>query len=186
MSCFANLSALSARSNSPRNSVHSEERDDVGEDYAEDDTMASLNADNALSAASASTECDQADVGFVSAEYWINKPIVEAELDFTMPFVHEMEKMFHNWSTLTKGKNDVLIESLFILVSVLSLDTLMTTQPALRIGTQWKVIADIFFQWFETLHTKQYFATQLFEFFKTLTTPALRGWMEDFFCMWKK
>jgi hypothetical protein len=49
------------------------------------------------------------------------------------------------------------------------------------LGTQWKVITDIFFQWFETLHTKQYFATQLFEFFKTLTTPALRGWMEDFF-----
>ena len=109
MSCFANLSALYARSNSPTNSVHSEERDDVGEDYAEDDTMASLNADNALSAASASTECDQADVGFVNAEDWINKPIVEAELDFAMPFVHEMEKMFRNWSKLTKREKNVLI-----------------------------------------------------------------------------
>ena len=175
MSCFANLSALSARSNSPTNSVHSKERDDVGEDYAEDATMASLNADNALSASSASKECDQAEVGFGNAEDWIHKPIVEAELDFTMPFVHEMEKIIHNWSTLTKGKKDVLIESLFILVSVLSLDTLMTTQPTMRIGTQWKVIADIFFQWFETLHTKQYFATQLFE----------DGW-KTFLCMWKK
>jgi len=181
MSVIANLSALSGRSNSPTNSVHSDEHDYVGENFTEDATMASLNADNALSASSASTEYDQAEVGFGNAEDWIHKPIVKAELDFTMPFVHEMEKMFHNWSTLTKGEKDVLIESLFILVSVLSLDTLMTTQPTMRIGTQWKVIAGIFFQWFETLHTKQYFATQLFDFFKTLTTPALRGWMEDFF-----
>ena len=163
---------MSARLHSPTNSVLSDDCVDVGEDYAEDGTVPYFDAENALSAPSATTECDQPDVGFVNAEDWINKPIVEAELDFTIPFVHEMEKMFHNWSTLTKGKKEVLIESLFILVSVLSLDTLMTTQPALRIGTQWKVIADIFFQWFETLHTKQYFAFE-------------DGW-KTFFCMWKK
>ena len=122
---------MSARSHSPTNSVLSDDCVDVGEDYPEDGTVPYFDAENALSAASATTECDQPDVGFVNAEDWINKPIVEAELDFTMPFVHEMEKMFRNWSKLTKREKDVLIEALRVLLSVLSLDTLMTTQPTM-------------------------------------------------------
>ena len=122
---------MSARSHSPTNSVLSDDCVDAGEDYAEDGTVPSFDAENASSAASATTECDQPDVGFVNAQDWINKPIVEAELDFTMPFVHEMEKMCRNWSTLTKREKGVLIEALLILLSVLSLDTLMTTQPTM-------------------------------------------------------
>ena len=125
---------MTARSHSPTNSVLSDDCVDVGEDYAEDGTVPYFDAENALSAPSATTECDQPDVGFVNAEDWINKPIVEAELDFTMPFVHEMEKMFRNWSKLTKREKDVLIEALRVLLSVLSLDTLMTTQPTIDLA----------------------------------------------------
>ena len=72
---------MSARSHSPTNSVLSDDCVDAGEDYAEDGTVPYFDAENALSAPSTITECDQPDVGFVNAEDWINKPIVEAEFN---------------------------------------------------------------------------------------------------------
>ena len=42
--------------------------------------------------------------------------------------------MFRNWSKLTKREKDVLIEALRVLLSVLSLDTLMTTQPTIDLA----------------------------------------------------
>jgi len=46
---------MSARSYSPTNSILSDDCVDAGEDYAEDGTVPSFDAENALSAASATT-----------------------------------------------------------------------------------------------------------------------------------